>query len=193
MIVREDILSLSRSKKMKWKLLYVTLIIVTLIIVYIQHNKRPRAYSDANEFCVEPDVEQQLFIEMICEGDAVAAYKLGRHLEFAAKGGLVYASMCNVISAVKGNSTACHNLMAEKRYFIRLLLTTEVLDSGFIASNQLQSQFFNSYWKLLRGVAMEDDAMISEMRKQLDGLGVCEELMDVEKIRALLKYMGLCD
>ena len=40
---------------------------------------------------------------------------------------------------------------------------------------------------------MEDDAMISEMRKQLDGLGVCEELMDVEKIRALLKYMGLCD
>lgn len=78
--------------------------------------------------------------------------------------------------------------MAEKRYFIRLLLTTEVLDCGFIASNQHQSRFFNSYWKLLRGVAMEDEAMISEMRKQLDGLGVCEELMDVEKIRALLKY-----
>lgn len=172
---------------MKWKLLFVTLIIVTLIIVCIRHDKRMRVCSDVNEFCVKPDVEQQLFIAMICDGDAVAAYKLGRHLEFAAKGGLVCASMCNAISAVKGHPTACQSLMAEKKYFIRLLLTTEALDSGFIASNQLQSQFFNSYWKLLRGVVMEDDAVISEARKQLNGLGVCEELMDVEKIRAQVK------
>ena len=187
MIGRGDLLNSSRSKNVYLKLSFVVLIIVALLIVFIEHNKRHQAYSDVNEFSVNSVVERQLFIAMIREGDADAAHQLGRHLNFVAEDGYALASMCDLIAALKGHPNANKSLMAGKKDIRRLLLTTKVPDNGFTLNDGLQSQFFDSYWELLRGVVMEDSVMISKMKEQLFRLEVHEEVINVENIRAQLK------
>jgi hypothetical protein len=178
---------------MRWKLIFVFLAINALIVLFVVRNKRGvacRAYSDVNHFCVKPDVERQLFFAMIRDGDADAAYKLGRHLNFAvedAKDGYELATICNLIAALQGHHNACQGLRAGIKDIRRLLLTSKAPNDGFRLNDELQLQFFNFYWRLLGGVIMKNDVAIREMQNGLAELGVHAKLFDADKISALLK------